>query len=151
MIAKCRLRLLAAGVRLIMLAASAGLAQIEPAQKTSSDGHFGDIADPSKWPISAVGTVRTTWNTNAIEQCTGTLVGSKLVLTAAHCLFLGDKMALPSSVHFLIGLDKGVPAAHSLAEHLEVSPDYIPGATPLPATAVNDWALITLKDALDTK
>ena len=57
MVAKCRLRLLAAGVCLIMLAASA--------QKTSSDGHFGDIADPSKWPISAVGTVRATWNTNA--------------------------------------------------------------------------------------
>jgi V8-like Glu-specific endopeptidase len=151
MITKWQLRLLTAGVCLILLAEQAGFAQIGPAQKGSSDGHFGDIADPSKWPISAVGTVRITWNTNATEQCTGTLVGSKFVLTAAHCLYLGDKMALPSSVHFLIGLNKGVPAAHSLAVHLEVSRDYIPGATPLPATAVNDWAVITLKDALDTK
>jgi protease YdgD len=68
------------------------------------------MADPSKWPISAVETVRTTWKTNVTEQCMGTLVGSKLALTAAHCLYLG---AVPSSVHFLIGPDKGVPAAHS--------------------------------------
>jgi protease YdgD len=71
------------------------------------------MADPSKWPISAVETVRTTWKTNVTEQCMGTLVGSKLALTAAHCLYLGAKMAVPSSVHFLIGPDKGVPAAHS--------------------------------------
>lgn len=148
---KCRLGLSVAAVCSVMLAASLGLAQIEPAQNGRADGHFGDIADPSKWPISAVGTVRTTWNTNATEQCTGTLVGSKLVLTAAHCLYLGDKKAPPSNVHFLIGLNKGVPAAHSLAVHFEVSPDYIPGAAPQPATAINDWAVITLKDALETK
>jgi V8-like Glu-specific endopeptidase len=124
-----------------------GWAQVAPAPKASGEIHFGDIGDPSKWPLSAIGTVRTTWGIAHTQQCTGTLVGPKLVLTAAHCVYYGNKLAPPANVHFLAGLDKGVPGAHSLAARLEVSSDFI--RTEI--SAVHDWALITLEKPLDIK
>jgi V8-like Glu-specific endopeptidase len=116
-----------------------------------SGGHFGDIADPSKWPVSSVGTVTVPWHTNLITQCTGTLVGPKLVLTAAHCLYLGGQMATPRSVHFSAGLNKGAAAAHSIAASLEVSPGYDPKLEGSIAGADADWAIVTLTDALPSR
>jgi V8-like Glu-specific endopeptidase len=147
MIAMRRFGLLAGAAWLIALAAPPRQAQAEPPPKPGGQVHFGEIGDPSKWPLSAIGTVRTTWGIAHTQQCTGTLVGPKLVLTAAHCVFYGNKLAPPANVHFLAGLDKGVPGAHSLAARLDVSPDFV--RTEI--SAVNDWALITLETPLDIK
>ena len=54
----------------------------------SSNEHYGEIADPSVWPISAVGVVAVA-HFSSRSYCTGTLVAPTLVLTAAHCLFNG--------------------------------------------------------------
>jgi secreted trypsin-like serine protease len=70
--------------------------------------HYGEIADPSVWPISAVGVV-TVALFSRVHYCTGTLVAPKLVLTAAHCLFDNDLIVKSGSVRFLAGLNKGVP------------------------------------------
>ena len=51
----------------------------------------------------------------------------KLVLTAAHCLFHEKQSEPPGNVRFLAGLNKGIPAAYSVAERLVVSQEFEPG------------------------
>ena len=74
--------------------------------------HYGEIADPSVWPISAVGVVTVALFGRKM-YCTGTLVAPKLVLTAAHCLFNGRLLVNSGNVRFLAGVNKGAPAAWS--------------------------------------
>jgi hypothetical protein len=110
------------------------------------DPHVGEFADPSSWPVSAVGVVARRGN-----LCSGTLVGPKLVLTAAHCVFMfNDKIAPPDTVHFLAGMDKGVPAWSSVAERVVVSKAFSPVGLWSPEFSANDWAFIILKDLLST-
>jgi len=66
------------------------IAQTEDA-RPGFNQHYGEIADPSVWPISAVGAV-TVALFDRRSDCTGTLVGPKLVLTVAHCLFNGKPL-----------------------------------------------------------
>ena len=60
-------------------------------------------------------------------------------------------MLPPDHVHFLAGLNKGVPGAHSIASRLDVAPNYIPVEHPIDSDAANDWALITLEETIPIK
>jgi uncharacterized protein len=131
----------------IDIAASALAQSTDPLP--SSTQHYGEIADPSVWPISAVGVV-TVARFSRRSSCTGTLVAPKLVLTAAHCLFNGKQLVNSGNVRFLVGLNKGVPAAHADAKRFVVPKEFSPGP-PTQESVANDWAIIVLSDAISTK
>jgi uncharacterized protein len=141
-------RLLVCIVAFAMAAPINALAQSAEAAP-SSDDHYGEIADPSVWPVSAVGVV-TVALFSRVYYCTGTLIAPKLVLTAAHCLFDHKLMVNSGNVRFLVGVNKGVPAAHSDAQRLIISQGFSPGS-PTPDTIANDWAVIVLSDVISTK
>jgi V8-like Glu-specific endopeptidase len=106
------------------------------------DQHYGDIADPSVWPMSAIGRVNVITGTDASAFCTGTLVTPTLVLTAAHCVF--QEAGRRSVVHFVAA---GVPSEHSIAKRLLISPEYVAEGEFRVENVQNDWAIIVLKDA----
>jgi uncharacterized protein len=126
----------------------ASVADPRPEEILGFDPHFGEFADPKTWPASAIGVVAVAFGQKI--RCSGTLVGSNIVLTAAHCLFPGNqansRLVNPAVVHFLLGMSKGTAAASSVAEQLIVSDDFVPGNWRPERSAV-DWALIVLKDA----
>jgi uncharacterized protein len=137
-------------VSVVMVAFSASVPPAQSRDAFPNDvQHYGEIADPSVWPISAVGVV-TVGLFSRMMYCTGTLVAPKLVLTAAHCLFNGELLVNPGNVRFLAGLNKGVPAAHADAKRLVVPAEFLPGP-PTPDRIVNDWAVIVLSDPFPAK
>jgi len=102
--------------------------------------------DPDKVPWRAVGKLQAV-ALNYRLQCTGTLVGPSMVLTAAHCVYnpRTQHNFPPGSLHFLIGYDGSRYVGHGVGVKLKTGPgfDYSRPSE----TIGSDWALI----ALDTR
>jgi protease YdgD len=107
------------------------------------------ILDNSNWPWAAIGRV----NRGSGGFCTGTLVASDLVLTAAHCLYdrRTGKRVSPDNLHFVASYRRGDYAAHSVASASFHPPafSYKGGATF--ARIANDWALLVLRHPMALK
>jgi len=88
-------------------------------------------------------------------RCSGALIGARLVLTAAHCVYAqrtGGRVQ-PGSVHVLSGYDHGVYAGHARAVSIEVGAGFgmLPGLRPIAsAPPAADWAVLTLDGPIGT-
>jgi len=115
---------------------------------------------PAQWPWSSIGQINVVRGPSHRTMCTGTLIGPRQVVTAAHCLFdtRTDDWVNPRAVHFLVAQTGENPPQHSIVDRFVVSPqfkyrieerpryDFI-----APDMVEHDWAILSLVDALDLK
>ena len=113
-----------------------------------------------EWPWSAIGRINVAAGTSYRGLCTGTLIGPRRVLTAAHCLFDArtNDWVKPNSTHFVVGQAHDKFLGHSLVESFLTSPQFKYKLEDRPRydffdpkMVEHDWAILTLRDALRVK
>lgn len=131
------------------LALAAGLA-VQPAIRPA-------IAAPERPPVlsdtehgawHAVGRLNVRGFSTA-QMCTAVLVAPDLVLTAAHCLWMGGRgLASPPEIQFLAGWHRGEVVARRAAAAFHIHPGFVTTEPGSAARIAADVALVSLADPI---
>lgn len=99
------------------------------------------VLDSTEYPWRALGRV----NRGGEGYCTGTLIGERLVLTAAHCVWSARRQDWhpAATLHFVAGYRRGEYVDHSPVDSVVVPDRGTPPRASL-ETAAADWALLRL-------
>lgn len=138
------MRRLAALIVTLAALVSPGLTQDARAPGVAADDSR-QIMDITSAPWNSIARVQT----NIGGKCTGTVIGARLVLTAAHCLYNPRTRRLleAGSLHILLGYERGEYRTHLTVEALHVPPAY-DGTRPGDSVR-HDWALLRLSGPAD--
>ena len=116
----------------------------EPLFHVIGENDLTRVRQTNRFPFSAVVRLRNFYD-HKTNSCSGTMVASNLVLTAAHCLYDKGEGAFANSILVYPGKNGGhnVYGSHP-AHHYLVSPGYI--LADWWEAHAYDWALVVLED-----
>ena len=100
------------------------------------------VVEAMEYPWSAIGRL----NTGGRGFCSGVLIGPRLVLASAQCLFdaTSGRWWPSGDIHFVAGYQRDRSVIHAGVQSYEVAPDFVPGAVNTFANLANNWALVSL-------
>lgn len=109
------------------------------------DLHHRWIIPGAEYPWSAVGRL-----TTEAGYCTGAMIGRRLALTAAHCLWSKNKRVATASLRFAVGYQDGTFMASTTVDHVHVAPGFDGSVQYSAEQAMRDWAILELKNEIGT-